>query len=103
MDLASYDELPERIQLGANAVNDVAAKLQRTASDQAQWAVDQPVNRLRRELVAVEKLHHLGAVVHSVIAQRQLGEPSLKQDHLQRRQTLFGRRPARALLVSALR
>jgi len=37
VDLASYDELPERIQLGANAVNDVAAKLQRTASDQQQW------------------------------------------------------------------
>ena len=30
VDLASYDEPPERIQLGANAVNDVAAKLQRT-------------------------------------------------------------------------
>ena len=37
VDLASYDELPERIQLGANAVYDVAAKLQRTASDQEQW------------------------------------------------------------------
>ena len=37
VDLASYDELPERIQLGANAVYDVAAKLQRTASDQQQW------------------------------------------------------------------
>ena len=37
VDLASYDELPERIQLGANAVDDVAAKLARTASDQEQW------------------------------------------------------------------
>jgi NAD(P)-dependent dehydrogenase (short-subunit alcohol dehydrogenase family) len=37
VDLASYDELPERIQLGANAVDDVAAKLQRTASGQEQW------------------------------------------------------------------
>ena len=37
VDLGSYDELPERIQLGANAVNDVAAKLQRTAIDQQQW------------------------------------------------------------------
>jgi NAD(P)-dependent dehydrogenase (short-subunit alcohol dehydrogenase family) len=37
VDLASYDELPERIQLGANAVDDVAAKLARTADDQEQW------------------------------------------------------------------
>jgi NAD(P)-dependent dehydrogenase (short-subunit alcohol dehydrogenase family) len=37
VDLASYEELPERIQLGANAVDDVAAKLARTASDQEQW------------------------------------------------------------------
>ena len=37
VDLASYDELPERIQLGANAVYDVAAKLQRTAGDQKRW------------------------------------------------------------------
>lgn len=37
VDLASYDKLPERIQLGANAVDDVAAKLARTASDQEQW------------------------------------------------------------------
>jgi len=37
VNLASYDELPERIQLGANAVDDVAAKLSRTASDQEQW------------------------------------------------------------------
>ena len=37
VDLASYDELPERIQLGANAVYDVAAKLQRTAGDQERW------------------------------------------------------------------
>ena len=36
-DLSSHDELPERIQLGATAVYDVAAKLQRTASDQQQW------------------------------------------------------------------
>jgi NAD(P)-dependent dehydrogenase (short-subunit alcohol dehydrogenase family) len=37
VDLASYDELPERIQLGATAVYDVAAKLQRTAGDQERW------------------------------------------------------------------
>jgi NAD(P)-dependent dehydrogenase (short-subunit alcohol dehydrogenase family) len=37
VDLASYDELPERIQLGATAVFDVAAKLQRTAGDQERW------------------------------------------------------------------
>jgi NAD(P)-dependent dehydrogenase (short-subunit alcohol dehydrogenase family) len=37
VDLASYDKLPERIQLGANAVDDVAAKLARTASDQEKW------------------------------------------------------------------
>jgi NAD(P)-dependent dehydrogenase (short-subunit alcohol dehydrogenase family) len=37
VDLAAADELPERIQLGANAVNDVAAKLERTASDQDEW------------------------------------------------------------------
>jgi NAD(P)-dependent dehydrogenase (short-subunit alcohol dehydrogenase family) len=37
VDLASCDELPERIQLGANAVYDVAAKLQRTAVDQERW------------------------------------------------------------------
>lgn len=37
VDLASYDELPERIQLGANAVNDVAVKLERTARDQEAW------------------------------------------------------------------
>ena len=37
VDLASYGELPERIQLGANAVNDVAGKLERTARDQEAW------------------------------------------------------------------
>jgi NAD(P)-dependent dehydrogenase (short-subunit alcohol dehydrogenase family) len=37
VDLAAYDELPERIQLGANAVDDVAAKLARMARDQDQW------------------------------------------------------------------
>lgn len=37
VDLADYDELPERIQLGANAVNDVAVKLERTARDQDVW------------------------------------------------------------------
>jgi NAD(P)-dependent dehydrogenase (short-subunit alcohol dehydrogenase family) len=37
VDLAPYDELPERIQLGTNAVDDVAAKLARTARDQEQW------------------------------------------------------------------
>lgn len=37
VDLASYDELPERIQLGANAVDEVAAKLERTARDQEAW------------------------------------------------------------------
>ncbi|MCP9273117.1 oxidoreductase [Mycolicibacterium arenosum] len=37
VDLASYAELPERIQLGANAVNDVAGKLERTARDQEAW------------------------------------------------------------------
>jgi NAD(P)-dependent dehydrogenase (short-subunit alcohol dehydrogenase family) len=37
VDLAGYDELPERIQLGAAAVNDIAAKLQRTAEDQDDW------------------------------------------------------------------
>jgi NAD(P)-dependent dehydrogenase (short-subunit alcohol dehydrogenase family) len=37
VDLVCYDELPERIQLGANAVNDVAAKLERTARDLEQW------------------------------------------------------------------
>jgi NAD(P)-dependent dehydrogenase (short-subunit alcohol dehydrogenase family) len=37
VDLASRDDIPERIQLGANAVDDVAAKLARMASDQEQW------------------------------------------------------------------
>ena len=34
---AAWLELPERIQLGATAVYDVAAKLQRTAGDQERW------------------------------------------------------------------
>jgi NAD(P)-dependent dehydrogenase (short-subunit alcohol dehydrogenase family) len=37
VDLVDRDELPERIQLGANAVTDVAAKLERTARDQEEW------------------------------------------------------------------
>jgi NAD(P)-dependent dehydrogenase (short-subunit alcohol dehydrogenase family) len=37
VDLASRSDLPERIQLGAGAFNDVADKLERTAKDQAQW------------------------------------------------------------------
>ena len=37
VDLADRDDLPERIQLGSNAFEDVAAKLQRTARDQATW------------------------------------------------------------------
>lgn len=37
VDLASADELPQRIQLGSNAFEDVAAKLTRTAADQQQW------------------------------------------------------------------
>lgn len=37
VDLADRNTLPERIQLGANAVNDVADKLERTARDQEQW------------------------------------------------------------------
>ena len=37
VDLAGYDELPERIQLGGNAVADVAAKIERTHNDQVQW------------------------------------------------------------------
>jgi len=37
VDLADRDDLPERIQLGANAFEDVAAKLARTARDQEQW------------------------------------------------------------------
>jgi NAD(P)-dependent dehydrogenase (short-subunit alcohol dehydrogenase family) len=37
VDLADRDDLPERIQLGINAFEDVAAKLTRTARDQEQW------------------------------------------------------------------
>jgi len=37
VDLADRDDLPERIQLGSNAFEDVAAKLERTARDQATW------------------------------------------------------------------
>jgi len=37
IDLADRQDLPERIQLGANAFEDVAAKLARTARDQETW------------------------------------------------------------------
>jgi NAD(P)-dependent dehydrogenase (short-subunit alcohol dehydrogenase family) len=37
VDLADRADLPERIQLGHNAFNDVADKLVRTARDQQQW------------------------------------------------------------------
>jgi NAD(P)-dependent dehydrogenase (short-subunit alcohol dehydrogenase family) len=37
VDLADRDDLPERVQLGTNAFEDVAAKLARTARDQEQW------------------------------------------------------------------
>jgi NAD(P)-dependent dehydrogenase (short-subunit alcohol dehydrogenase family) len=37
VDLADRDDLPERIQLGTNAFEDIAAKLARTARDQEQW------------------------------------------------------------------
>jgi NAD(P)-dependent dehydrogenase (short-subunit alcohol dehydrogenase family) len=37
VDLADRDDLPERIQLGASAFEDVAAKLTRTAEDQEAW------------------------------------------------------------------
>jgi len=37
VDLADREELPERIQLGANAFDDVAAKVARTARDQETW------------------------------------------------------------------
>ncbi|MBJ7340322.1 oxidoreductase [Mycolicibacterium sp.] len=37
VDLAVRDDLPERIQLGSNAFDDVAAKLERTARDQETW------------------------------------------------------------------
>ena len=37
VDLADRQDLPERIQLGANAFEDIAAKLARTARDQETW------------------------------------------------------------------
>lgn len=37
VDLAGRDDLPERIQLGSKAFDDVAAKLARTARDQEAW------------------------------------------------------------------
>jgi NAD(P)-dependent dehydrogenase (short-subunit alcohol dehydrogenase family) len=37
VDLESTEDLPERIQLGTSAFNDVAAKLERTARDQERW------------------------------------------------------------------
>jgi NAD(P)-dependent dehydrogenase (short-subunit alcohol dehydrogenase family) len=37
VDLADRDDLPERIQLGSNAFEDVAANLARTARDQETW------------------------------------------------------------------
>jgi len=37
VDLADQDDLPERIQLGSSAFNDVAEKLARTARDQEAW------------------------------------------------------------------
>jgi NAD(P)-dependent dehydrogenase (short-subunit alcohol dehydrogenase family) len=37
VDLADRDDLPERIQLGSSAFNDVAAKIARTARDQEVW------------------------------------------------------------------
>lgn len=37
VDLADRDDLPERIQLGTSAFNDVAAKIARTAQDQQVW------------------------------------------------------------------
>ncbi len=37
VDLAARPDLPERIQLGTSAVDQVAAKLDRTARDQQQW------------------------------------------------------------------
>lgn len=37
VDLADRDELPERIQLGSSAFNDVADKVARTARDQDAW------------------------------------------------------------------
>ena len=37
VDLASVDELPERIALGANALESIAEKLDRTARDLREW------------------------------------------------------------------
>lgn len=37
VDLAARDELPARIQLGANAITDVAQKVELTTRDQQQW------------------------------------------------------------------
>ncbi|MHC9291193.1 oxidoreductase [Mycobacterium sp. LTG2003] len=37
VDLPAYDELPERIQLGRNAFDRIAAKVERTARDQEAW------------------------------------------------------------------
>ncbi|CAN5450739.1 oxidoreductase [soil metagenome] len=37
VDLVARDELPARIQLGANAITDVAQKVELTARDQEQW------------------------------------------------------------------
>lgn len=37
VDLPSYDTLPERIQLGRNAFERIAAKVERTARDQEAW------------------------------------------------------------------
>lgn len=37
VDLAAHEELPPRIQLGANAIHDIAEKIERTASDQRRW------------------------------------------------------------------
>lgn len=37
VDLADRDELPERIQLGANSFEQIGEKLARTARDQEAW------------------------------------------------------------------
>jgi NAD(P)-dependent dehydrogenase (short-subunit alcohol dehydrogenase family) len=37
VDLAAHDALPQRIQLGAAAIYDIAEKVQRTALDQQRW------------------------------------------------------------------
>jgi NAD(P)-dependent dehydrogenase (short-subunit alcohol dehydrogenase family) len=37
VDLAAHSDLPERIQLGTSAIDQIAAKLERTARDQQQW------------------------------------------------------------------